>query len=215
MAPGISCKKYHGNQHIKRYSKINITQLLCRLIFVFSETLHIFVPTKRGKIDLGDQSPLFCYHYKNMIDKNKIEKIVNEHIAGTDMFLVSLKVSTANRITVLADTMKGITIDECAELHRFLEKQLDRNTEDFELQVSSPGLNAPFRVIQQYYRNEGNMIELTDMNGEKFTGKLRNVTEGGFELETVIKGRGKNSRAEEISFNYDQVKAAKAVLTIN
>lgn len=150
-----------------------------------------------------------------MIDKNKIEEIINEHIAERDMFLVSLKVSTANRITVLADTMKGITIDECAELHRFLEKQLDRDTEDFELQVSSPGLDAPFRVIQQYYRNEGNMIELTDMNGEKYKGKLKNVTDGGFELETMIKGRGRPPVTEELSFNYDQVKTAKAVLTIN
>lgn len=131
------------------------------------------------------------------------------------MFLVSLKVSTANRITVLADTMKGITIDECAELHRFLEKQLDRNIEDFELQVSSPGLDAPFRVIQQYYRNEGNMIELTDMNGEKFTGKLRNVTDGGFELETVIKEKGKSPSVKELSFNYDQIKTAKAVFKVN
>ncbi len=150
-----------------------------------------------------------------MIDKNKIEQIINEYITERDMFLVSLKVSTANRITVLADTMKGITIDECAELHRFLEKQLDRNIEDFELQVSSPGLDSPFRVIQQYYRNEGNMIELTDMNGEKFTGKLKNVTDGGFELETVIKNRDKTSPVEELSFNYDQVKTAKTVLTIN
>ncbi|HOS70941.1 MAG TPA: ribosome assembly cofactor RimP [Bacteroidales bacterium] len=150
-----------------------------------------------------------------MIDKERIERIINEHITGTDMFLVSLKVSTANRITVLADTMKGITIDECAELHRFLEKQLDRNIEDFELQVSSPGLDAPFRVIQQYYRNEGNMIELTDMNGEKFTGKLRNVTDGGFELETVIKEKGKSPSVKELSFNYDQIKTAKAVFKVN
>ncbi|NLA49224.1 MAG: ribosome assembly cofactor RimP [Bacteroidales bacterium] len=150
-----------------------------------------------------------------MIDKNKIEQIINEYITERDMFLVSLKVSTANRITVLADTMKGITIDECAELHRFLEKQLDRNIEDFELQVSSPGLDSPFRVIQQYYRNEGNMIELTDINGEKFAGKLKNVSDGGFELETVIKNRDKTSPVEELSFNYDQVKTAKTVLTIN
>ena len=169
----------------------------------------------RGEIDLGDQSPLFCYLFENMIDKSKIEKLISEHIAGTGVFLVGVKVSTSNRITVLADTMKGITIDECAELHRYLEKHLDRNVEDFEMQVSSPGLDMPFRVIEQYQKNEGSMIEVIDLNGEKFTGRLKNVTDGGFELDTEVKTKGKSTETMEISFNFDQVKSAKAVLTIN
>ncbi len=102
-----------------------------------------------------------------MIDKNKIEKLVNEFIKGTGIFLVAVKVSSSNRITVLADTMKGITIDECAAIHRHIEKNLDRNTEDFELQVSSPGLDMPFGVIEQYYKNEGKKVEVVDTEGDK------------------------------------------------
>ncbi len=150
-----------------------------------------------------------------MIKKDKIEKIISEHITGTGIFLVSVKVSSSNRITVLADTKKGITINECAELHRYIEKQLDRNIEDYEMQVSSPGLDMPFRVIEQYYKNEGSMIEVTDTGGEKFRGVLKNVTDGGFELETEIKTKGKSYEIKEISFNFDQVKSAKAVVTIN
>ena len=67
-----------------------------------------------------------------MIDKTRIEKLVNEFIDGTGIFLVAVKVSASNRITVLADTMKGITLDECAALHRHIEKNFDRNIEDFE-----------------------------------------------------------------------------------
>jgi ribosome maturation factor RimP len=150
-----------------------------------------------------------------MIDKTKIKKLVNEFIDGTGIFLVAVKVNTSNRITVLADTMKGITIDECAELHRYIEKNLDRNTEDFELQVSSPGLDTPFKVIEQYYRNEGSKVEVVGTDGEKVTGLLKNVTGGGFELETEKKIKGKTSEIRDISFNFDEVKSTRVIFTIN
>jgi len=150
-----------------------------------------------------------------MIDKTRIEKLVNEFIEGTGIFLVAVKVSTSNRIMVLADTMKGITIDECAELHRYVEKNLDRNIEDYELQISSPGLDSPFKVIEQYYRNEGSRIEVVSKEGQKMTGILKNVTEGGFELETERKVKGKALEINDVSFNFDQVKSAKVVFTIN
>jgi len=150
-----------------------------------------------------------------MIDKTRIEKLVNEFIEGTGIFLVAVKVSTSNRIMVLADTMKGITIDECAELHRYVEKNLDRNIEDYELQISSPGLDSPFKVIEQYYRNEGSKIEVVSKEGQKMTGILKNVTEGGFELETERKVKGKALEIKDVSFNFDQVKSAKVVFTIN
>ena len=150
-----------------------------------------------------------------MIDKTRIEKLVNEFIEGTGIFLVAVKVSTSNRIVILADTMKGITIDECAELHRYVEKNLDRNIEDYELQISSPGLDSPFKVIEQYYRNEGSRIEVVSKEGQKMTGILKNVTGGGFELETEKKVKGKALEINDVSFNFDQVKSAKVVFTIN
>jgi len=149
-----------------------------------------------------------------MIDKKKIENLVNEFIEGTDIFPVAVRVSNSNRITVLADTIKGITLDECAALHRHVEKSLDRNVEDFELQVSSPGVDMPFAVIEQYRKNEGKKIEVVDNDGMKYTGTLKNVTPGGFELETETRVRGKGKEMKEISFNFDQVKSAKEVLMI-
>jgi len=165
-------------------------------------------------LSLGDQSPLFYYRSHRMIDRIKIERLVDEFVKETDLFLVSLKVSSSNRITVLADTMKGITIDECVALHRYLEKNLDRSAGDFELQVSSPGLDMPFGVIEQYYKNEGEQIAVVDTDDNRYSGKLRNVTAGGFELETEIIVKGKMKEVKEISFNYDQVKSAKVILTI-
>ena len=140
-----------------------------------------------------------------MIEKQKIQGLVNEFVRGTGLFLVSVKVSNANRIIVLADKNEGITIDECAAIHRHIENGLDRDKEDFELQVSSPGLDMPFVVMEQYYNNEGRKIEVTDNEGSKFIGNLKNVTAGGFELETKLK---------LLSFNFEQIKSTRVILTI-
>jgi ribosome maturation factor RimP len=149
-----------------------------------------------------------------MIEKQKIEELVKEYMKSTGLFLVSVKVSNANRISVLADKKEGITIDECAAIHRQIENGLDRDVEDFELLVSSPGLDQPFLVIEQYYKNEGKKVEVVDTDGTKFTGILKNVTTGGFELETVIKAKGKAIELRDISFNFEQVKTTRVILTI-
>ena len=149
-----------------------------------------------------------------MIEKQKIQELIEEFIKETGLFLVTIKVSNANRIIVLADKNEGITIDECAAIHRHIENGLDRDKEDFELQVSSPGLDTPFAVIEQYFKNEGKKVEVIDNDGSKYTGKLKNVTAGGFELETEKKTKGKAIELKDISFNFEQIKSTRVILTI-
>lgn len=149
-----------------------------------------------------------------MTDKEHIKGLVAEFLKGTGMFLVAVKVSSANRITILADKNEGITIDECVAIHRHIENNLDRDKEDFELQVSSPGLDLPFGVIEQYYKNEGRKVEVIDNEGSRLTGVLKNVTTGGFELETEVKIKGKTKELKDVSFNFDQVKTTRVILTI-
>ena len=149
-----------------------------------------------------------------MIEKIKIEEVVKGLIAESEIFLVSVKVSAANKIFINVDKKSGITIDECAELHRQIEQRFDRDEEDYELQVSSPGLDSPFVVIEQYLKNEGKRVEVVDNDGKKYTGLLKNVTSGGFELETEIKLKGKPKETVALSFNFEQIKYVKIVLTI-
>jgi ribosome maturation factor RimP len=149
-----------------------------------------------------------------MIEKQTIQTIVEEFINGTGLFLVGIKVSGSNRITVLADKNEGITIDECARIHRQIENSLDREKEDFELQVSSPGLDLPFAVIEQYFKNDGKKVEVIDNEGGRHTGILKNITKGGFELETELKVKGKTKELKDISFNFEQIKSTRVILTI-
>jgi ribosome maturation factor RimP len=161
----------------------------------------------------GTKVPYFIIIHQNMIDKVKIENLVKEFISGTGLFLVAVKVSSAGKITILADRKENITIDECVSISRFIEKNLNRDEDDFELMVSSPGLDMPFMVKEQYLKCEGKRIEVTDTDGAKFSGLLKNVTNGGFEIETEVKIKGKAKEKKDLSFNYDQVKSTREVVS--
>ncbi len=147
-----------------------------------------------------------------MINKETIRELVNGFTEGGGIFLVDVKVSATNKITVLADKPSGITIDECVALSRYIESKLDRDREDFELSVSSPGLNTPFRVKEQYEMSIGRGIEVTDMEGNKTTGILKNVQGEGFEIESTKKSKGKKKEIVEISFNFDDIKSVKEII---
>jgi len=149
-----------------------------------------------------------------MMNKSSIEEVVKDFMAGSGLFLVAVKVSSSNRITVLADRNEGITIDDCVAIHRHIESCFDRDIEDYELQVSSPGADTPFMVIEQYRKNEGKIIRMTDNEGESYTGLLKNVTDGGFDLEVEFRVKGRQKEVKDLSFNFEQVKSAKSVISI-
>lgn len=161
----------------------------------------------------GTKVPYFIIIRQTMIDKVKMENLVKEFISGTELFLVAVKVSSAGKITILADKKEGITIDECVSISRFIEKNLNRDEEDYELMVSSPGLDMPFMVKEQYFKSEGKNVEVISTDGTKFSGLLKNVTDGGFEIETEVKVKGQTKEKKELSFNYDQVKSTRKVVS--
>jgi len=151
-----------------------------------------------------------------MIDRTKIEKLVKEYMEGKDLFLVDVRVTRDNKITVVADTPSDITIDQCAELSRFIESRLDRNEEDYELEVSSPGIGHPFIVKEQYLKNIGKSVEVVCLTGEKYRGILKNVTGNGVEIESQegkkSKSRGLTDESKNISINFEEIKSTKEIL---
>lgn len=152
-----------------------------------------------------------------MINKEIVIKLAEEKL-DEKMFLVEITVSKNNVINVFVDSFDGMTIDKCIEISRHIEHNLDRETEDFELQVSSPGLTENFRVKQQYFKYQGKEIELTTNEDQKLKGLLNKATEEGIVLETAskIKLEGQNKKqlvVREHELKYDEIKSAKAVIT--
>ncbi len=152
-----------------------------------------------------------------MIDKEIVIKLVEEKL-DEKMFIVEVSVSKSNVINVFVDSFDGMTIDKCIEISRHVEHSFDREVEDFELQVSSPGLTESFRVKQQFFKYTGKEIEVFSEEEQKLKGLLKEADEEGIVLETTTKEKLEGQKkkqlvTKEYKFKYDEIKSAKAVIT--
>ncbi|MBO7141918.1 MAG: ribosome assembly cofactor RimP [Bacteroidales bacterium] len=129
-----------------------------------------------------------------------------------EYFFVSVKVSGDNHIEILADTDKGITIDQCGEISSKLEELLDRDQEDFELEVSSPGLTVPLRVPRQYAKNIGNDVDIVLIDGQKLEGTLTAADSDGVTIKQTITEKVNGKRKKSVVDNtirFDNIKTTK------
>lgn len=154
-----------------------------------------------------------------MIDKKKLEQVVNEWLEKTDYFLVDLTVSADDRIVVVIDHAEGVWIEDCAELSRFIESKMDREEADYELEVGSAGLGQPFRVLQQYQIHIGKSVETQTKDGKKWTGTLLKVDEESFTLLTTQKIKPEGAKRPknvevEATFKYDEVAFTKYLIKV-
>ena len=166
---------------------------------------------------IGGGCPLFYYH-EVMITKEQILEIITEKIEADDCFIVDVKVSASNKITVLLDSMNGVNIDYCIQISRMIESSFDRDEEDFELEVSTPGLGQPLKVIDQYKKNIGRQVEITPFESAPFKGELTEVSEEGFVVkeEKKVKIEGKKKKELKVfnhNYKFDEVKSVKIIVS--
>lgn len=118
--------------------------------------------------------------------REKIEKVLTERFEGTDLFIVEIQISANQRIALFIDGKENITIQQCAETSRFVEHYLESNGlvgEKYLLEVSSPGLDEPFRVPQQYEKWLGKEVEVLLTSGIKEIGTLQAYDENSVTIE--------------------------------
>lgn len=152
-----------------------------------------------------------------MISDKQVEYLAHDTIKALDLYFVEIKVSAGNRITVIIDSFKGATIDDCVQVSRAIEGQLDREVEDFELEVSSPGLTEPFKVLQQYQKNIGKEVEVLLKNGQKQKGILTSFQNNHLtlEMQKKVKPEGKKKSEiviEKIELDINDIKSTKLIL---
>jgi ribosome maturation factor RimP len=147
-----------------------------------------------------------------MIADERVKNLAIAKVKELGGFLVSAKVNTQNVISVFVDKANGISISECLQISRFIEQELDREIEDFELSVSSPGLSKPFVVKEQYQKNIGKEIVVKLSDGKKIKGRLI-AFDGDIILETNKKEKGKKQIKKETKIILsEQVKETKLVI---
>ena len=148
-----------------------------------------------------------------MITKEQIIQLANEALENTDRFVVDITVSKSNVIFVYIDADSSVTIDHCVELSRFIEGRLDREVEDYELSVSSAGIDYPLLKHRQLNKYIGKELEILHNDGVKKIYKLLSFNEEKIELqEAVIKVLGKLRKTkytETVELSFTDIKEIK------
>ena len=157
-----------------------------------------------------------------MISKENIIALIDERIKDLekDLYVVELTISANNVIRVEVDKLEeNVSVDECVSISRNIEHNLDREEEeDFELHVSSAGLDKPFRHINQYKKNIGRMVKVKPLDSSKIEGLLSIVDEKGIVIihseKKRIEGKKKKEIVEEeFRFDFDKIKETKIVIS--
>ncbi|MCB9185326.1 MAG: ribosome assembly cofactor RimP [Flavobacteriales bacterium] len=146
-----------------------------------------------------------------MITEAVVRALVEEKIEGSGLFLVSVKVLPSNRIRVFVDALAGLDVKDCVDISRHIEGNLDREKEDYELEVSSPGLSEPFQHPLQYQKNVGRTLKVISNDGQELKGKLVK-----FENESITiqpDGKKKKESAEPVIIPLTEIKEAKTVIS--
>ena len=152
-----------------------------------------------------------------MITKELISSFIDKKLEEDQVFLVEMKISPANQIYLEIDSFEGVSINYCVTISKLIEGQLDREEEDFELEVSTSSISAPFKVLNHYKKNLGSEVEVFSMDNKKRNGILIEVNEDNFTLEseTLQKIEGKKKKqlvVETTSFKYDEIRSTKLVI---
>ncbi len=152
-----------------------------------------------------------------MITKELIHSFIDEKIASDGVFAVEVKVSPANQIYVEIDSYIGVNIGYCIEISKLIESNLDREVEDFELEVSSSSASAPFKVIDHFRKNEGKEVEVSTMENKKIEGLLKEVNNDSFvfvyeQMEKVEGKKKKQLVVTERTYKFDEVRAVRLVI---
>lgn len=140
-----------------------------------------------------------------------VEKLIGPLLTD-DIFLVSIKIKPTNNFKIYLDADSGLGIEKCIRINRSLYKIMEEMgmypDGDFSLEVSSPGLDEPLKLLRQYTKNIGRDVAVTLNDDRKKEGKLTAVTNDNITIE-YTEGKGKKAvqQVEEISF--DQIKQTK------
>ena len=161
----------------------------------------------------GPDVPIFVI---DMLTKQYIQSIIAKALEGTTVFVVDINISSANKVDVFIDKPEGIVVADCVKINRLIANDLETQNIDADITVSSPGLEEPLKVTQQYVKNIGRQVRVITKTGEEKTGKLLAADIEGIELETIERvknGNKKENATNHYQFTYGQLAKTQIVLS--
>lgn len=128
-----------------------------------------------------------------MINKTVVQQLIDQWLEGKDYFLADLSIN-GDKILVEIDHAEGVWIDDCVSLSRHIEEGLNRDEEDFDLEVGSAGIGQPFKVLRQYEIHLGDEVEMLTTTGKKLQGHLVNATAEEVTLSQTLKVKAEGDK---------------------
>ena len=137
-----------------------------------------------------------------------VQKLL-EPLLTEDVFLVGIKIKPTNNIKVYVDADKGLGIEKCTRINRALYKSIEEAglypNGDFSLEVSSPGIDEPLKLLRQYNKNIGRDVQVQLSDDKLITGKLTTVSENDITLE-YTEGKNKKAVLKQETIPFDNIK---------
>ena len=160
--------------------------------------------------------PLFI---RNMTFKNKVQELLDVALAERpELFLVDLSINDANKISINLDGDQGVNLQDCIDISRSIENSLDREEQDFSLEVASAGVSSPLKFVRQYKKNIGRTLKVKTNASEEIEAKLVAADEEKISLEWQARepkkiGKGKETVQKEVDILYENIKEAIVIVS--
>jgi len=141
--------------------------------------------------------------------EKRVAALVEEKIADRpELFLVEVKMLPNNKLIIHVDGDEGISIQDCVAISRHVGFHLEEENaieQAYNLEVSSPGVGEPLKLIRQYNKNIGRTVSIKLKEGLKKEGKLLAVTENNLLIEESVKEKGKKAVAIETAIPFNDI----------
>ena len=156
--------------------------------------------------------------YKIMTFKEKVLNLLNEGLADKpSVFLIDCTITDANKIIVTLDGDNGVQLQDCIDVSRSIDQNLDREEQDFSLEVASVGIGSPLKMIRQYKKNVGRMLIVKLHDGTTIEAKLDEANDEQIVVSWEARepkkvGKGKETVQKRREISYNEIK--EAIVTI-
>lgn len=156
-----------------------------------------------------------------MTFKEKVEGLLNQGLEeNPSLFLVDLNISDSYKIIVTLDGDNGVTLQDCIDISRVIEQNLDREEQDFSLEVASAGVSSPLKGIRQYKKNKGRTLKVKTLSGETIEAELAEANDDFIVLKWKSRepkkvGKGKETVENQREISYSEIKEAIVTIIFN
>ena len=186
------------------------------MFFLIQKNLYICIVIKGLRIMRHAKRASF---YKNMRFKSKVQEVLDAALAEREhLFLIDLSINDANKISIVLDGDFGVNLQDCIDVSRAVENNLDREEQDFSLEVASAGVSSPLKLVRQFKKNIGRTIKVKTISSEEIEAKLSMADDEKITLEWQARepkkiGKGKETVDKKLEIPYENIKEAIVIIS--